>query len=185
MEPGGCRCSGATSGHHRAVCKGIIIANLYWAQRYLSMAYDVRVKVVKVKGECPIFKEGDEFQLHRGYILEGKFCFHALLALSSFLQILARGYSARAMGFEEHDRIIAQCPDAKNTVIFELSRENGPEKRIKKDIEEFDSLGVKDELAKRYRDDAEYYLEKGDFLSAFGAINYAFGLVDAKRKGKD
>ena len=35
------------------------------------------------------------------------------------------------------------------------------------------------DLAKRYRKDAEYFLEKKDFITAFGCANYAHGLLDA------
>lgn len=35
------------------------------------------------------------------------------------------------------------------------------------------------ELAKQYYEDAKYYLDKGDFFTAFGCINYAHGLLDA------
>jgi hypothetical protein len=69
--------------------------------------------------------------------------------------------------------------------------------RIKKDIAlfeesivELDSLslasddeGVVD-LAKRYYEDAKYYLEKGDYFTAFGCINYAHGLIDGIKKMK-
>ncbi|MHC1577395.1 MAG: DUF357 domain-containing protein [Candidatus Methanospirareceae archaeon] len=37
-------------------------------------------------------------------------------------------------------------------------------------------------LAKAYFEDAKYYLEKGDFFTAFGCINYAHGLADGVRK---
>jgi len=40
------------------------------------------------------------------------------------------------------------------------------------------------DLAKRYYEDARYFKEKGDFASAFGALNYAFGLLDAGVKLK-
>ncbi|HID19534.1 MAG TPA: DUF357 domain-containing protein [Methanophagales archaeon] len=63
--------------------------------------------------------------------------------------------------------------------------------RIKKDlrlfevsIAELDSLsldGNEEEVvdnAKRYYEDTKYYLEKGDYFTAFGCINYAHGLVD-------
>jgi hypothetical protein len=70
--------------------------------------------------------------------------------------------------------------------------------RIKKDIALFEesmveldslSLASDDEevvdLAKRYYEDTKYYLEKGDYFTAFGCINYAHGLIDGikKRKG--
>ena len=32
--------------------------------------------------------------------------------------------------------------------------------------------------AKRYYEDTKYYLEKDDYFTAFGCINYAHGLVD-------
>ena len=35
------------------------------------------------------------------------------------------------------------------------------------------------ELAKQYHEDSKYYLDKGDFFTAFGCINYAHGLLDA------
>ena len=35
------------------------------------------------------------------------------------------------------------------------------------------------ELAKQYHKDAKYYLEKEDFFTTFGCINYAHGLLDS------
>ena len=35
------------------------------------------------------------------------------------------------------------------------------------------------DTAKRYYDDAKFFKEKGDKASAFGALNYAFGWLDA------
>jgi len=35
------------------------------------------------------------------------------------------------------------------------------------------------ELAKQYYSDSKYYLEKKDYFTAFGCINYAHGLLDA------
>lgn len=37
-------------------------------------------------------------------------------------------------------------------------------------------------LAKRYCEDTKYFLEKKDYVTAFGCINYAHGLLDAYRK---
>ena len=34
-------------------------------------------------------------------------------------------------------------------------------------------------LAKQYFEDSKYYLEKKDYLTAFGCINYAHGLLDS------
>lgn len=40
------------------------------------------------------------------------------------------------------------------------------------------------DLASRYCEDTKYFLEKKDYVTAFGAINYAHGLIDAFRKAK-
>lgn len=40
------------------------------------------------------------------------------------------------------------------------------------------------DLAAQYCEDTKYFLEKKDYVTAFGAINYAHGLIDAFRKAK-
>ena len=40
------------------------------------------------------------------------------------------------------------------------------------------------DLATRYFEDAKYFQEKGDWATAFGALNYAFGLLDGGAKLK-
>ena len=40
------------------------------------------------------------------------------------------------------------------------------------------------ELAKQYCEDTKYFLGKKDYVTAFGCINYAHGLIDAFRKMK-
>ena len=40
------------------------------------------------------------------------------------------------------------------------------------------------DLASRYYKDAKYFMDKGDFASAFGALNYSFGLLDGGAKLK-
>ncbi len=64
--------------------------------------------------------------------------------------------------------------------------------RIKKDIvmfeeniKETEKLNLNNsqkktiELASQYFEDSKYYLEKKDFFTSFGCINYAHGLLDA------
>jgi len=64
--------------------------------------------------------------------------------------------------------------------------------RIKKDVVMFEENieKIKDldlseaqlktvELAGQYYDDSKYYLEKEDFFTSFGCINYAHGLLDS------
>jgi hypothetical protein len=38
------------------------------------------------------------------------------------------------------------------------------------------------ELASQYYEDSKYYLEKKDFFTSFGCINYAHGLLDSIKK---
>lgn len=38
------------------------------------------------------------------------------------------------------------------------------------------------DLAERYCTDTRFFLEKKDYVTAFGSINYAHGLIDAFRK---
>jgi len=35
------------------------------------------------------------------------------------------------------------------------------------------------DMARRYCEDTEYHLKKGDLVTAFGSINYAHGLLDS------
>jgi len=66
--------------------------------------------------------------------------------------------------------------------------------RCVSDIEQFytNVLEVKEtgenayvlQLARQYCEDTKYFLEKKDYVTAFGAINYAHGLIDAFRKSR-
>jgi len=58
-------------------------------------------------------------------------------------------------------------------------------KRVKKDAFANQNLDIIIDLAIRYYNDAKYYLEKRDYFTSFGCINYAHGLLDAilKRGG--
>lgn len=76
----------------------------------------------------------------------------------------------------------------------ELSWEKKQEERCLSDIRQFDEnlheaieAGANAEVidvAKRYCEDTKFFLEKKDYVTAFGAINYAHGLIDAYRKFK-
>ncbi len=71
-------------------------------------------------------------------------------------------------------------------------RKLSDKERILSDIEQFYSnvgeVGETPEnayvlqLARQYCEDTKYFLEKKDYVTAFGAINYAHGLIDAFRK---
>ncbi len=56
-----------------------------------------------------------------------------------------------------------------------------------KNIKEIESIKIHEEegkvveMSRNYRKDTDYYLEKKDYLTSFGCITYAHGLLDAIR----
>ena len=92
---------------------------------------------------------------------------------------------------------IAETNFGRNLSAVEGARANstptGDDKaRIESDIRQFhENVGevkITDEtedvveMAKQYCEDTKYFLEKKDYVTAFGCINYAHGLIDAYRK---
>ena len=61
----------------------------------------------------------------------------------------------------------------KDIVMFEENLQNMQQRGI--DEEQSKII----ELASQYYEDTKYYLEKKDYLTAFGCINYAHGLLDS------
>lgn len=75
-----------------------------------------------------------------------------------------------------------------------MSDEKSTIQRIEKDIKlftknikEIESIKIDDneneiiERARSYFEDTKYYLEKQDYITSFGCITYAHGLLDAIR----
>lgn len=67
-----------------------------------------------------------------------------------------------------------------------------PKERAKKDLDKLDriikrfkELGFSEkylkvlEYAENYAKDAKHFYEEGDYFTAFGAANYAYGFIDA------
>jgi|GEM_PF-622194 len=77
---------------------------------------------------------------------------------------------------------------------YSSSWEKEQERRVLSDIEQFyaNFPQVKKtaqnshalSLAEKYCEDTKYFLQKKDYVTAFGAINYAHGLLDAFRLKK-
>jgi len=61
----------------------------------------------------------------------------------------------------------------KDIVMFEENLQ----KIKQRDVDDIQKKIVK--LANQYYNDSKYYLEKEDYFTAFGCINYAHGLSDA------
>ena len=61
----------------------------------------------------------------------------------------------------------------KDIIMFEENLQKFKDKKFKL---EFNKIV---ELATQYYEDSKYYLEKNEFFTAFGCINYGHGLIDA------
>lgn len=61
----------------------------------------------------------------------------------------------------------------KDIIMFEENLQ----KIKQKDVDDIQKKIVK--LASQYYNDSKYYLEKKNYFTAFGCINYAHGLLDA------
>jgi uncharacterized repeat protein (TIGR04076 family) len=92
----------------------------------------IRVEIVEVRGKCPVYEVGDSFLVEMPKLVvkpETKVCVHAFIAIQTFLQALARGYSAKKLGIgSKDDEGYVQCPDpgppytSGGTVIFKLKK---------------------------------------------------------------
>lgn len=86
----------------------------------------ITVKVVEIRGNCPIYSMGDTFFLDEAQV-SGKICLHALASLATFLLPLRDGISPERYGIGKDEGYL-QCPDpgppytTGGTVIFELKK---------------------------------------------------------------
>lgn len=92
---------------------------------------DLIVKVVEIKGRCPVYRVGNSFKLEDGYrlISEIPLCMHSLASLMPHYNAL--GVSAPAAwglaGKEDASKAYVQCLDPAGhtgggTAVFEISR---------------------------------------------------------------
>ena len=85
-----------------------------------TMANVVTAKVINQEGTCGLgHKVGDEVHFTEDGV-QGKICIHALY---SFLpKVFAMMYDSQFPWLEDPDVSTSACPDAKNPVVFEISR---------------------------------------------------------------
>lgn len=93
------------------------------------------VRVIEVKGNCPVYKLGDQFSVENGFVLTSSIplCFHSLASLMPYYIALSRGLSPASLGIEgkaqgHEGRACLQCLDpcsytGGGTVIFSISVE--------------------------------------------------------------
>jgi uncharacterized repeat protein (TIGR04076 family) len=91
------------------------------------------IKVVEVKGKCPVYKLGNKITLKEGYILEpaasDRICMHSLASVLPYYVALAKGVHAKDLGLSREGSAEAyvQCLDpceitGGGTVRFQMSR---------------------------------------------------------------
>jgi len=91
---------------------------------------DLKIKVVKITGNCPVYQEGDQFVIKNGYQLTSQIplCMHALSALIPFYNAMRFSDPGEiGLAGKEKDKAYVQCPDAVEyteggTAIFEISK---------------------------------------------------------------
>jgi uncharacterized repeat protein (TIGR04076 family) len=91
------------------------------------------VKVVEIKGRCPVYEVGNKITLKDGYILDTEesdmVCLHSLTSILPYYIALAKGVKAKEIGLSRGDskEAYVQCLDpceitGGGTVRLEISR---------------------------------------------------------------
>ena len=91
------------------------------------------IKVVEIKGKCPVYEIGNRVTLKQGYILDpgesDMVCMHSLASIFPYYVALSRGVQAKELGLSRGDskEAYVQCLDpceitGGGTVRLEISR---------------------------------------------------------------
>jgi len=93
---------------------------------------DLKIEIIEIKGNCPVYKKGDEFYILDGYKLKARelICMHSLSSLMPYYVALSRGTSPKELrlGKNKHKAYI-QCLDpckytGGGTAIFRITKIN-------------------------------------------------------------
>ncbi|MCS4541016.1 MAG: TIGR04076 family protein [Euryarchaeota archaeon] len=94
--------------------------------------YRLEIKVKEIRGNCPVFKEGDKITIEEPKLIlkeTDAFCIHAFGSMLSMLVPLSRGIEPKEVGLcKEGDIGYLQCLDpgkeftGGGTVIFQIKR---------------------------------------------------------------
>jgi len=92
-------------------------------------AQDLQVKIVEIKGRCPVYAIGDGFRILGGWKLQAQrpICLHALSSLMPYYVALSRGIPPSDLGLGDAETATVQCLDpcertGGGTVIFAIQR---------------------------------------------------------------
>ncbi len=98
------------------------------------MPQTLRVEIVEVQGNCPVYRGGESFYIEAGYRLKAPepVCLHGIVSILPYYVALARGIPARDLGLAGPDgAAYVQCLDPHaltggGTVTFRLTTEAAP-----------------------------------------------------------
>lgn len=89
---------------------------------------DLIVKVVDIKGDCPVYEKRDSFLLVEGYKLKSEkpVCMHSLSSILPYYNALSRGIKPSELSLGDEDKLFVQCLDpvcwtGGGTVVFSVS----------------------------------------------------------------
>ncbi len=93
------------------------------------------IQVVEIKGHCPVYREGDSFELDQGYILDParscRVCMHSLASVMPYYVALSKGVDASQLGLNHEEAGVAyvHCLDpcertGGGTVLLEMRSED-------------------------------------------------------------
>jgi len=73
----------------------------------------LRIKIIDIKGHCPVYKVGQVFHIKEGYILETtiKLCMHSLASIMPYYVALSKGISPQDLNLGEKNKAYIQCLD--------------------------------------------------------------------------
>ena len=96
----------------------------------------LEVTVKNIRGTCPVYEKGDEFEISQGYKLktQKELCLHSLSSIMPYYIPLSRGVEPEELGLGGGETAYLQCLDpceytGGGTVVFEINRResNGTE----------------------------------------------------------
>ena len=83
----------------------------------------LRIRVIEIKGKCPVYHLGDSIILRQGYILDPEntdpVCMHALASIFPYYVALSRGVKAKDLGKKFASDMYRKTSSVWSMIIFE------------------------------------------------------------------
>lgn len=91
---------------------------------------DLKIKVVEIKGNCPVYETEDSFKLIDGYKLTSNkpVCMHSLASIMPYHVALSNDIPPSKIGLGKAEKAYVQCLDpceytGGGTVLLEITKE--------------------------------------------------------------